>query len=82
MPDEKKAALDITKNPGFKGYNSLLSSNNDPMNAGDMHEGFELGWEEMVPKVNDEKRAHDGVMAGANVWPADLPGFRKAVLTY
>ena len=49
---------------------------------GDMHEGFEFGWEEMVPKEHDEKRANDGVMAGANAWPKDLPGFRTDVLTY
>ena len=82
LPDEKKAELDIKKSPGFKGYNSLLSSHNDPMSMGDMHEGFEFGWEEIIPKANDEKRANDGVMAGANVWPKDLPSFREAVLTY
>ena len=82
LPDEKKADLDITKSPGFKGYNSLLSSNNDPMNMGDMHEGFEFGWEELVPKAHDGKRANDGVMAGANVWPEALPSFRTDVLTY
>ncbi|EKM49812.1 uncharacterized protein PHACADRAFT_106367 [Phanerochaete carnosa HHB-10118-sp] len=79
QPDEKKAELDITKNPGFKGYNAVLSSNNNPANMGDMHEGFEFGWEEMVPKERDEKRANDGVMAGANVWPEDLPSFRTDV---
>lgn len=82
LPDEKKAALDITKNPGFKGYNALLASNNDPASAGDMHEGFEFGWEALDPDTDDEKRASDGVMAGANVWPADLPQFREAALTY
>ena len=74
--------LDIRKTPNFKGYTSLLSSNNDPDNAGDMHEGFEFGWEEIIPLENDEKRAHDGAMAGANVWPVDLPGFREDVLAY
>ena len=82
LPDEKKAELDIKKSPGFKGYNALLGSNNDPLSMGDMHEGFEFGWEELVPKEHDEKRAHDGVMAGANVWPKDLPSFREATLTY
>lgn len=82
LPDEKKTELDITKSPGFKGYNSLLSSNNDPTSMGDMHEGFEFGWEELVSKDHDQKRANDGVMAGANVWPEDLPSFREAALTY
>lgn len=82
LPDEKKAELDLTKSPAFKGYNSLLSSNNDPMSMGDMHEGFEFGWEELVAKEHDEKRVNDGVMTGANVWPKDLPSFREAALTY
>ena len=48
-----------------------------------MHEGFEFGWEELAPRTDDEKRARDGVMAGANVWPTTAaPGFREAVLGY
>ena len=64
----------------------MLSSNNDPLNSGDMHEGFELGWEELAPRADDsdEKHARDGAMAGANVWPdpAVAPGFRESVLRY
>lgn len=82
LSTEKKVEIDIRKTPNFKGYTPLLSSNNDPDNAGDMHEGFEFGWEEMVAKDNDERRAHDGAMAGANIWPTDLPGFREDVLAY
>lgn len=47
-----------------------------------MHEGFELGWEELVPPAFDEKRSNDGAMAGANVWPVDLPQFREDLLAY
>lgn len=72
----------MKKTPNFKGYNPVLSSNNDPQNGGDMHEGFEFGWEELQAKANDEKRANDGVMAGANVWPNNPSTFRDAVLTY
>lgn len=82
LPLEKKKEVDNSKTPNFKGYNSVLSSVNDPDSDGDMHEGFEFGWEELVPKVNDEKRANDGVMAGANIWPTDPVDFGKAVLTY
>ena len=74
--------LDATKTANFKGYNAVLSSKNDPDSNGDMHEGFEFGWEEMDARIDDEKRANDGVMAGANVWPSDCPGFRESVLTY
>ncbi|KAI0927584.1 hypothetical protein AcV5_008082 [Taiwanofungus camphoratus] len=74
--------LDIRKTQNFKGYNPILSSNNDPKADGDMHEGFEFGWEELQARVNDEKRSNDGAMAGANVWPSNVPGFREAVLKY
>lgn len=47
-----------------------------------MHEGFEVGWEEQDPKFDDDKRSGDGAMAGANVWPSELPEFREAVLKY
>ena len=82
LPEEKKLEIDIRKTSNFKGYAPLLSSNNNPENAGDMHEGFEFGWEELDPSKPDELREHDGVMAGANVWPQDAPGFREAVLGY
>ncbi|RPD56634.1 Clavaminate synthase-like protein [Lentinus tigrinus ALCF2SS1-7] len=82
LPLEKKMELDITKTANFKGYNPILSSNNDPENRGDLHEGFEFGWEELDARANDEKRANDGAMAGANVWPADTPEFRESVLGY
>lgn len=78
----EQAQLDIRKTGNFKGYNAILTSNNDPTHDGDLHEGFEFGWEELDPKVNDDKRANDGAMAGANVWPPEPPGFREAVLRY
>ena len=49
---------------------------------GDMHEGYEVGWEEINPKPDDSRETNDGVMAGANVWPDELPEFREAVLKY
>ncbi|OSC98036.1 Clavaminate synthase-like protein [Trametes coccinea BRFM310] len=82
LPLEKKMELDIRKTSNFKGYNPVLSSNNDPLNRGDLHEGFEFGWEELQARACDEKRANDGVMAGANVWPTDVPGFRESTLGY
>ena len=82
LPESQKLEIDIRKSSNYKGYTALLSSNNDPDNAGDMHEGFEFGWEEMQAKEFDEKRANDGAMAGANVWPKDVPGFREDVLSY
>ncbi|KAI0060472.1 Clavaminate synthase-like protein [Artomyces pyxidatus] len=83
LPLETKMELDINKSSNFKGYNAVLSSNNDPESAGDMHEGFEFNREPIDPvEAANEKRLHDGVMAGANVWPRDPPGFREAMLRY
>ena len=75
--------LDITKTPNFKGYNAVLSGNHDPAGNGDMHEGFQFGWEELddAPGALDACRMNDGFLAGANVWP-DVPGFRKSLLHY
>ncbi|KAH9060198.1 2OG-Fe-II oxygenase [Lactarius vividus] len=83
LPLETKMELDNTKTPNFKGYNAVLSSNNDPAGTGDMHEGFEFGWEALddAPGALDACRMNDGSMAGANVWP-DVPGFRKSLLNY
>lgn len=75
--------LDNKKTPNFKGYNAVLDSNIDPAGAGDMHEGFEFGWEALdeAPGALDSRRMNDGSMSGANVWP-DVPGFRKSLLRY
>jgi isopenicillin N synthase-like dioxygenase len=60
----------------------LLSGNNDPSNDGDLQEGFEIGWEELDSSDNASIRAADGVMAGTNVWPSNMPEFRLAILKY
>jgi isopenicillin N synthase-like dioxygenase len=75
--------LDNKKTPNFKGYQPLLSGNSNPENDGDMHEGFEFGWEELEDTlVNSKANDGDGVMGGANVWPEGLPRFRRAALEY
>lgn len=81
---------EITKTPNFKGYSAVLSSNNDPNGAGDMHEGFEFGFEPIhppaAPALVDGATTQEkgGVMAGANAWPREehAPGFREGVLGY
>ncbi|KAJ3518165.1 hypothetical protein NLJ89_g29 [Agrocybe chaxingu] len=70
------------KSPNFKGYSPLRSGNNDPAGDGDLQEGFEFGWEEPNPGGTATQGNADGVMAGANVWPTDIPGFRETVLKY
>jgi isopenicillin N synthase-like dioxygenase len=77
--------------PNYKGYSPLLSGNNDPNNNGDLQEGFEFGWEDLPTDAQGAKNGdvakkeaggHDGVMAGANIWPPELPEFRLASLRY
>jgi hypothetical protein len=75
--------LDNKKTPNFTGYNAVMSSNIDPNGAGDIHEGFEFGWEALddASGALDARRLNDNSMAGANVWP-DVPGFRESLLRY
>lgn len=79
LPLETKSAMDIHKTPNFKGYTALLGENTNPENRGDLHEGFDIGWEE---PAGGQARAGDGAMTGGNVWPGGMPEFRDAVLEY
>ncbi|KAI0671113.1 2OG-Fe-II oxygenase [Trametes maxima] len=78
LPAGVKQTLDIHKSANFKGYTALLGENTNAENRGDLHEGFDLGWEEF----NGGGRTDDGAMSGENVWPDGLPGFREDVLQY
>ncbi|KAI0036278.1 Clavaminate synthase-like protein [Vararia minispora EC-137] len=81
LPLPEKAKLDIRSTPHFKGYNAVLTSNNDPAGHGDLHEGFEFGFEPLEGWLDaDEVRA--GAMEGRNVWPDRPEEFREACLTY
>jgi isopenicillin N synthase-like dioxygenase len=83
--------LDIHKSSNFKGYTALLSENTNPVGMGDLHEGFDLGWEEPAhngtwdtkPSSEEEGTA----MTGTNIWPDEerltsLKGFKEDVLKY
>jgi isopenicillin N synthase-like dioxygenase len=74
--------IENTKAANFKGYSPLLSGNNNPENAGDLQEGFEFGYEAFESKDSIPNSESEGAMAGANVWPSCLPGFREAALAY
>jgi isopenicillin N synthase-like dioxygenase len=71
--------------PNFKGYTALLGENVDPAHQlGDLHEGFDLGWESTDPEKNPATVNNDSDMYAGNVWPDPtlLPDFREAVLEY
>lgn len=79
--------LDIHKSSNFKGYTPLLGESRSAEGLGDLHEGFDIGWElETEPDQRDNGAVprEDGVMTGANVWPDKdaLPGFREGFLAY
>ncbi|KAK1227333.1 hypothetical protein PQX77_009655 [Marasmius sp. AFHP31] len=84
LPESSKTELDIHKTPNFKGYTALLGENTDPNGKGDLHESFDLGWEELASHTQNAPKTgsrDDGAMSGSNVWP-ELAGFRETVLTY
>ena len=71
---------DSRKSDNYKGYTAILSENNDPNGRGDLHEGFDIGYEDFedAPKLQREKSS----MSGVNVWPSEAPYLRPAVLKY
>ncbi|KAH9922954.1 uncharacterized protein B0H18DRAFT_1016332 [Fomitopsis serialis] len=82
LPIEKKMELENKKTPNFKGYNPVRGGRIDPLSEGDVQEGFQFSWEALEADDYDGRRAKDGAMAGANVWPREPPGFREAALAY
>ncbi|KAG8907719.1 hypothetical protein FRB99_002515 [Tulasnella sp. 403] len=78
LPLENKMLIDISKSKNFKGYTPVLGENVNPENRGDLHEGFDMGWEDPQTGSTD----WTGDMGGDNVWPSDIPGFREELLRY
>jgi isopenicillin N synthase-like dioxygenase len=71
--------------PNYKGYTALLGEKTDSTGLGDLHEGFDMGWEPKIDNataVDGSSLPRDGVMDGENVWPSDLPGFKETTLEY
>ncbi|KAH7926492.1 Clavaminate synthase-like protein [Leucogyrophana mollusca] len=81
LPVESKMKLDLQKSANFKGYTALRTEDASREKKGDIHEGFDLGWEPESP-ANANALRDDGIMTGANLWPDELPVFRKDVLAY
>ncbi|KAJ3936024.1 MAG: hypothetical protein NXY57DRAFT_886725 [Lentinula lateritia] len=84
LPISSKMDLDIHKAKNYKGYTALLGENTDPTGRGDLHEGFDIGWEERESSRSISKdilSRDDSGMSGTNVWP-NLSGFKEPVLSY
>ncbi|KAH6913001.1 hypothetical protein BKA70DRAFT_783726 [Coprinopsis sp. MPI-PUGE-AT-0042] len=85
LPESKKLETDIHKSSNYKGYTALLAENTDVTGNGDLHEGFDLGWEAKGEATDDAGKPTvepATAMDGENVWPDDLPGFKDPVLKY
>lgn len=89
LPEEEKLKCDIRKSANFKGYNALLSGNEDPESRGDLHEGFNIGWEALEGHESQTKAnawyGQNETMGGTNVWPEggeSMKEFRSAMLEY
>ncbi|KAK0438512.1 uncharacterized protein EV420DRAFT_1209853 [Desarmillaria tabescens] len=78
LPTSSKMDLDIHRSSNYKGYTALLGENTDPKGHGDLHEGFDLGWED----ENLEETKNKNAMSGGNVWPEAVPDFKEPVLNY
>jgi isopenicillin N synthase-like dioxygenase len=76
---DAKMAVHIDRSNHFRGYTPLLGENTNPDNQGDLHEVFDLALE-LAADDPDVRAGKTGY--GPNQWPADLPGFREAVLAY
>jgi isopenicillin N synthase-like dioxygenase len=79
LPDARKMAIHIAKSPAHRGYFPYFGENNDPKNARDLKEGFDIARDVAAddPRVLAGKPLH-----GPNVWPEDVPGFRETIETY
>ena len=49
---------------------------------GDLHEGFDWGYEDLEIASANGTTETTSAMSGANQWPAEVTGFREACLSY
>ena len=87
LPEEEKMKYDIQASANFRGYNAFFSENTDPEGRGDLHEGYNFGWEVLEGDESEKSSwSHTGgAMGGGNVWPQggdDMKEFRRGMLTY
>lgn len=80
LPLETKMKLYHREGANYRGYAPLSDANFSAESRGDMFEGFVIGWEEPVPKEDDDKKVD--TTAVPNLWPSEPAGFREAFLNY
>ncbi|KAK6515971.1 hypothetical protein TWF281_004561 [Arthrobotrys megalospora] len=72
---EEKMKIYIKDSENYKGYTPLLGENTDPAGRGDLHEGFDVGYD----YSEDGKGSK---MEGVNRWPENLPSIKEPVTEY
>ncbi|KAJ6256450.1 2-oxoglutarate-Fe(II) type oxidoreductase hxnY [Drechslerella dactyloides] len=70
---EEKMKIYIKDSDNYKGYTPLLGENTDPTGRGDLHEGFDVGYDSKTGKNE---------MEGENRWPENLPEIKQPVTDY
>ncbi|KAF3904449.1 hypothetical protein ABW21_db0209859 [Orbilia brochopaga] len=70
---EEKMKIYIKESENYKGYTPLLGENTDPAGRGDLHEGFDVGYDSKTGKNE---------MEGENRWPETLPEIKQPVTDY
>jgi isopenicillin N synthase-like dioxygenase len=79
LPQSERDALLLTNSPHYRGYLPIGARGSDIKRQRDLLESFNIGPERGAedPFVRAGKPLH-----GPNQWPANLPGFRDALLDY
>ncbi|KAF3927815.1 hypothetical protein ABW20_dc0101845 [Dactylellina cionopaga] len=75
---EDKMKIYIKDSENYKGYTPLLGENTDPTGRGDLHEGFDIGYDYTTTTTTEGKNH----MEGQNRWPESLPGIKSPVTEY
>ncbi|KAF3929381.1 hypothetical protein ABW19_dt0204333 [Dactylella cylindrospora] len=75
LPMDEKMKIWIKESDNFKGYTPLLGENTDPAGRGDLHEGFDVGYDAYTGPGKNE-------MEGVNRWPEALPEIKEPVTAY
>ncbi|KAF3914348.1 hypothetical protein AA313_de0207519 [Arthrobotrys entomopaga] len=72
---DQKMKIYIKDSDNYKGYTPLLGENTDPAGRGDLHEGFDIGYEYASSETGNQ-------MKGINRWPEALPSIKAPVTSY
>ncbi len=78
LPEEVKRKYDVMKTKRHKGYVPVGGLSADPTIV-DLQEGYEIGLE--LPEDDPDYLAGNALL-GPNVWPDELPAFRRDIYRY